>query len=1280
MLRALLLLRAPFARGSPVDPIHRMTAPLRPGLLVLHGNRLEALAEVVFAWLREHPLGALEEEVILVQSNGMAEWLKMELATAHGICAATRVELPARFVWRAYRAVLGREAVPPTSALDKLPMTWRLMKQLPALVHGAADSGAADAAYAPVAGFLAKAGPEGGAARRWQLARRLADLFDQYQVYRSDWLEDWAEGQDVLRGASASASARPVPPEQRWQPALWRAVLADQDEAARASTRPQLHRRFLHALRKRGASSAREADPASGPASGPGFAAGAALPRRVVLFGTTHLPHQTLEAIAALAPHVQVLMAVPNPCRYHWADIIEGGELQRAARRRHPLKGDVDLAEVPPEQLHLHGHPLLAAWGRQGRDFVRQLEAFDETASTREQFGLPRVDHFDDGPGDTLLAQVQARIRDLVPLAEHAAPAGPDEAGTPGVREASSLPRAADDRSILFHVAHSAQREVEILHDQLLHLLAHPPGGQPLHPRDIVVMVPDIDRFAPAIRSVFGQHRREHPRHIPWGLADQRERGRHPLLVALEWLLRVPQQRFGFSELRDLLDVPAVAKRLGLQPGDVPQLAAWAAGAGIRWGLHAGQRAQLGLAACGGLNSWRFGLRRLLLGYATGAVDEGFHGVEPHAEVAGLAAGLAGVLAEWLGRLEAWWLEAARARPPAAWADTLRALLQAQFEASDDDERGLLAALDDALAAWLAACEAASFDEPVELAVVREAWLDAVDEPAAPGGGGRFRAGGVTFCTLLPLRAIPFEVVCLLGMNDSDYPRRAMGHDFDLMAQPGLARPGDRSRRDDDRQLMLDALLAARRVLYVSWVGRSPHDNEPQPPSVLVSQLRDYLAAGWGASVLKACTTEHPLQPFSRRYFEVRDEAQGGSAKGEGGPALFTYAAEWRAAHVDGAASSSSASPAPPPEAGAAEAPQRPLEGAHEWSQTSLTLPQLASFLRNPVKAFFAERLQVRFREPDEEVGDDELFASEGLDRWRLLDDVLQAARAAMGPGFEQAGDDADRLRELVHREAARHQRAGRLPMAGPGEQARDEVIATLLPMVTQWQVLRAAHPRPCAPQPLRLAWPATPASPPAPVLRLEDELSPLRRSLDEAEPPVWIDLQAGRLAGGKKLLPRGEKLLLPWLRCLASAACGRPARGVLVGSDVVVHVQPPDEAQARESMLELLQAFHEGLAGDRPLPTAVRTGLAFLFNPERARDTFEGGPASRGEGEEPCLARLYPDFHALANERDFEPATHRLYERFAAWLDSPCVRVEELPGHADLDEADENGGGADDE
>jgi exodeoxyribonuclease V gamma subunit len=403
-----------------------MTIDIQPGLLILHGNRAELLGEAVFEWIRRRPLQPLEEEVFLVQSNAVAEWLKMALATRSGICASTRVELPGRFLWRAYRQVLGREAVPAESSLQKLPLTWRLMQLWPEVSQRPG--------FETLAGFLGR----GDMDRRLQLAQRLADLYDQYQVYRSDWLAAWARGQDKLpRSAGEAASdAPPVPQDQRWQSALWRELLAPLHPDDRAATRPQLLERFLSALN----SSVAPATP---------------IARRIILFGMTHVPMQTLQALAALSARCQVLLAIPNPCRYHWADIIQGRELLQMERRRHPLRQGRDLAAVSLEAMHAHAPPLLVAWGRQGRDFVRQLDVFDDVLAAQQRFALPKVDLFDEGPGQTLLQQVQAHIRDLVPLAEH-----PPNEVDPA------------DRSIVFHIAHSAQREVEILHDQLLELLA----------------------------------------------------------------------------------------------------------------------------------------------------------------------------------------------------------------------------------------------------------------------------------------------------------------------------------------------------------------------------------------------------------------------------------------------------------------------------------------------------------------------------------------------------------------------------------------------------------------------------------------------------------------------------------------------------------------------------------------------------------------------------------------------------------------------------------------
>src|SRR5574344_764905 len=408
--------------------------PITPGFLALHGNCAETLAQALIDWSSAHPLGPLEQEVVLVQSNGTAEWFKMLQAQHQGICAATRVELPARFLWRSWRQILGPQRVPSLSPLDEQPMAWRLMRLLPTCLELPA--------FAPIARFLRDDQPQ----RLLQLASRLADLFDQYQVYRSDWLLAWEAGRDHLPGLPGQPDT-PLPEGQEWQPPLWRAVLADLTAQERSVTRPALRQQVLDALRT--------ADIGSLP-----------IARRVLLLGLTQVPLEMLEFLQAIARHSQVVLAVPNPCRYHWADAVDGRELLRQQRRRQPLKHGLDLAAVPLEAMHAHAHPLLAAWGRQSRDYVRLLDEYDNTLQTADRVHWPRVDLFDDAPADagSLLQQVQRSIRDMLPLAEHPKAMQPEHY------------IAAQDQSIVFHSAHSLVRELEVLHDQLLQLLAQSPA------------------------------------------------------------------------------------------------------------------------------------------------------------------------------------------------------------------------------------------------------------------------------------------------------------------------------------------------------------------------------------------------------------------------------------------------------------------------------------------------------------------------------------------------------------------------------------------------------------------------------------------------------------------------------------------------------------------------------------------------------------------------------------------------------------------------------------
>ena len=1174
--------------GAPEKVPHVTTATIQPGLIALHSNRTEALADTVFAWLRQHPLGPLEEDIVLVQSNGVAEWFKMALASNGGVCAAARVELPSRFLWRTYRQVLGRSNVPAQSPVDKTPLTWRLMQLLPGLL--------AVPEFAPVASFLRP----GGADRLLQLASRLADLFDQYQVYRPDWLVAWAQGRDVL-----AAPGRPdlaVPADQQWQPLLWRAVMETLDERERSAIRPLIHQRALEVLLD---DSAALAQPVA---------------RRVVLFGASHVPLPVLQTLAALASHSQVLLAIPNPCRFHWADIMEGRDLLRMERRRHPLRAGRNLADLPLEEMHAHAHPLLAAWGRQGRDFVRQLDEFDDVQQSQQRFALPRVDLFDEeeAPGAPLLLQVQQHIRDLRPLSEH-----------------PKLAADALDRSIVFHQAHSALREVEVLHDQLLALLAERSADQPVQPRDVVVMVPDIDTMAPAIRAVFGQYGRRDKRFIPFDIADLSARASSPLVSALEWLLRLPQQRCRLSELRDLLDVPAVAARFGVAPDALGRLTQWMAGAGIRWGLNETQRAGLGLSACGAQNTSAFGLRRMLLGYASGTTP--FADLQPYGEVGGLEAELAGALASLLHRLELWRVQASEPATPVQWAERCRALLADMVAPTADTDRATLAALDDALTRWQEACAQAQFDEVVPLAVARKAWLDTLEEPAL---NQRFRAGGVTFCTLMPMRAIPFEVVCVLGMNDGDYPRRAPRSDFDLMSLPGQNRPGDRSRQSDDRQLMLEALLSARRVLYISWTGHSVRDNSAQPPSVLVSQLRDYLAAGWSGEVLAPRTTEHPLQPFSRRYFE-------------GAPGLQTYAREWRSAHAAPESVVAAVTPATVP----------------AWTpdvSVPLTVEQLARFLRHPVKTFFRERLGVVFDALEDDPDDDESFGLGGLEEYGVVQTLVDEVLADVACRTDQnAAAISAELPVLLATRLHNLRRAGRLPLGGFAERAQAQLEGILLPLLHAWQVVQVLHPHAMARVPLQYPDNHTP-------LQLQDWLDHLRQgSHGPDDAPVWLELTSSKLLqDAKKGTLRTDKLLAVWVRSLAAAASGVEVGGILVGRDATLRITPLEPESAQATLDDVLRAWREGMAG--PLPLALRTGLALVTGKDAAAmaaaAAYEGSYQIEGDVTEPCVGRVYPDFDALTEDGRFAGLAHSICGPLAEWV---TTHVQATPHGFAIDSSD---------
>ncbi|MDN4542872.1 MULTISPECIES: exodeoxyribonuclease V subunit gamma [unclassified Pseudomonas] len=1142
---------------------------LSAGFMVVHGNRLDELRSLVVSWMRRYPLAPLENEIALVQSNGIAQWLKLALAEdaedddmgGCGIAAAIDVQLPGSFMWQLYRMVLGRDEIPVKSLLDKTPLTWRLMRLLPQLIN--------EPHFEPLQRFLTN---DSDLRKRYQLSERLADLFDQYQVYRADWLEDWAEGRHQLR--SGRGETRPLTAANCWQAELWRALLLDVGEEGMAQSRAGVHQRFIERINNL------EVAP-------PG------LPSRVIVFGISSLPAQALEALAGLARFSQVLLCVHNPCRHHWADIVADKDLLRHQYKRQARKSGMPVV-LDSQTLHQHAHPLLAAWGKQGRDYINLLDSYDDPNSYRSAFRDGRIDLFSDSQPLNMLNQLQDDILELRPLNE--------------TRELWPAVSLEEDESIRFHIAHSAQREVEILHDQLLARFSENPQ---LRPRDVIVMVPDIDSYAPHIRAVFGQLERHDPRFIPFTLSDQGQRGRDPLLIAVEHLLKLPDSRFPVSEILDLLDVPALRARFGVEERDLPTLHRWIEGAGIRWGINAQQRAGLGLPPALEQNSWRFGLRRMLLGYAVGngsACGE----IEPYDEIGGLDAALIGPLVALLDALEVAHQELTQPASPLQWSLRLQALLSLFFQASNEHDDYLLTQLEALREAWLESCESVGLQDELPLTVVREAWLAGLDQGRL---SQRFLAGAVNFCTLMPMRAIPFKLVCLLGMNDGDYPRAQPPLDFDLMGSD--YRPGDRSRREDDRYLLLEALLSAREQLYISWVGRSIRDNSERPASVLIGQLRDHLASGWRLTksdedLLEAITQEHPLQPFSARYFHEGDD-------------LFSYANEWQVLHQI-----------------TVQTPDIELLDAHIQDEP-LTLGQLQDFLRNPVRHFFSQRLKVYFEAAEVPLADEEPFVLDALQRYNLSDRLLEAAMADL--------DDTDQALQL---QAQRLQNSGLLPMAGFGECLQRELIEPLPDLLQRYQQLLALWPTPLTS--------ALPVSLELHELRIEGWLSGLHQRADGGLLSVTtIPNSIGSIKSRK-----WHRLTRPWVNHLAACASGLSMTTALVASDDSLVLAPMDVNSAQRILGDLLLAWQSGMR--QPLPIAVKTAFAWLGQTDTvkaeaaARKAYEGdGLTTNGERRESiALARQFADYDALTADETFFDWCDALYRPLleASWRSLSSAEV----------------------
>jgi len=771
-----------------------------PGIYLYSSNRLEILADTFAELLLSEPLPPLQKETVLIQSRGMERWLAMETASRLKIWSNFDCPFPNAFINKIFKLVL--PDISDVKPFDKEYILWHLMKILPEVLH--------DSRMLKLAAYLGS----GDEQKLYQLSCEIADLFDQYTIFRPRMILDWEDDAEQAPGANS------------WQSLIWRRLI---DYLGKHQDPPPYHRaRLLQFFEEK--------------ISNPSFDH-AILPSRVSIFGISSLPPYHLRVLAALAHHIDLYFFIMNPCREYWFDIIADRDIVKISRQE----------SVDQNRLHLkQGNSLLASMGHLGRDFMAMLQ----------ELYTEDLEFFKDPGGDSLLSNIQ---QDILYLREK-----PEASIEPG-----QYKREIDNRddSLIFHSCHSPMREVEVLYDQLLEIFDKGEPGELVKPKDILVMAPDIDKYAPFIRAVFDTVASSGKK-IPYTIADQSIRETSRYIETFLEILRLPRTRFSSNDIIGILKAEAVKNRFAINDKDIVTIENWIRETRICWGIDQDQKTNLQLPPYRE-NTWRAGLDRLLLGYSMAGHGRSlFANILPYDHIEGNDITVLGNFFDFIETLFKLTEMLQQPHTLAEWSEILlhtkESLLLADAVSEADDRvlYHLLYRLKEIQNRTL-------FRNKLNLGVIRSFLVNSLEERFSPiSGETGFLSGGVTFCSMLPMRAIPFKVICLLGLNDGIYPRSGRRKSFDLIAlEP---KRGDRSKRYDDRYLFLETILSARNKLSVSFVGQSVQDGSKRPPSVLVSELMDYIDQGYTCqdaqnepfvALSDILTIKHHLQPFHPDYF-----------------------------------------------------------------------------------------------------------------------------------------------------------------------------------------------------------------------------------------------------------------------------------------------------------------------------------------------------------------------------------------------------------------------------
>lgn len=939
---------------------------------------MEVQRELLSNIIKIQPLSnVFAQEFILVQNAGMSQWLKLSLSETVGIVANTKFPMPSAFLWKLFKMV--SPEIKDVTPFSKETMRWRLIKLLK--IH------ANDPKLTGIKNYLDVGDNSNPEYKLFQLAEKIADLYDKYQVSRPEWIFKWEANDFTTSDLPDSEIAE----NDMWQPYLWNLIIDDmRADGIKVQHRAELYKDFMEKMES-------------------GDFDQANLPERIFMFGINNIQPQILKCLEALGQYIDIHMLNVLPCKYFYGDIQDPKFIAAQKNKKYysedgkSIFDEVDIASTV-------GNTLLASFGKVGRDHLAMLQELEYC----------EIDAFVDNEPSTLLQNIQNDIFNL------------KDDSLNETYERSAV--ETQDDSLIISSAYSKTREVEVLQDHLLNLFKN---DKSLTPNDVVVMCANIDDYAPAIRSVFGSttHSELIPiycenneyntddHYIPFSISDRSLLLENPILESFVSLLSINIARNTSSEIIKILETPCVLEKFGISDQDFDLILGWLNDAGIRWGLDE-NTATTDATQTTSMNTWLFGVQRMLMSYALNPSFGTFDGSVGYENINTSNAAIAGGLSLFIESCIELRNKLAESKTVNDWVITLNSIIDTFFVQNNDNEReiniirntinGLVEQsqvrdYDDNVVA--------TFENDISSDVIRSFFHSAFKKPNM---SQNFMIGKVTFATLMPMRSIPFKHVCLLGMNDGVYPRVQTAESWDLIAKN--PQRGDRSNINDDKYLFLEAILAAKESLFISYIGRSIKDNTERYPSSLVSELIEYCSNNYvsldGKEVTENMMRETPLSAFSKKAFSDQSKVK-------------SFASKWLPIANDKAICTTQLKNG---------ICQHSIDEINNTSIDTLSLQELTSFWEMPVRTYFTKTLNTNLYKQDVVIEDCEDFSIDNLKGYKfktmLLDEFLKVAL-----------DNPANIDQVFKAVYERLSKSGQLPVGHFGEigfEAAKEPISSL--------------------------------------------------------------------------------------------------------------------------------------------------------------------------------------------------------------------------------------------